>query len=531
MAVIDRIFERLGLVTRRQLSVERRHAYTQGFSEAVETSAEDEPSSGTLAKYGYKSLGDGGVRKSDISPEKQLNLAWGLWQKNPVAKRAMAIKRDYVIGSGVAPQAEDSPELQELLDAFWEGNKLDERAGEFAHQLFILGEQLFPVFVRQSDGQVRIGYIDPGQIERVETDPDNAMRRVAIVLSASLETDSWRSGHDKRVYRIVQEAESVVENGVVASKVPPEYEGRLITARQAQGANLLAPWEIVMLKNYSLTEYSGSCLYYRTNAMSNQPRGTSDLLSGADWMDVTDEMLFSLADREQMAGYFAWIVKVMGDQAEVDERASAIRKSGPPKRGMVQIVNESENWEFNAPDLKQSGTIDTYRAAFNHVWGGLGFPEAWYSRGSETNRATAQAQGDPTWKSLKHEQGVVQRMLIEPTRFAVDQAVISGVYSQEDEAFTIPMPEMVTRDVAELATALSEAMSGLQIGLMENLVPREKAIEVVAKLFAEIGVEMTPEEVMSNEVGKGVKAAEEAPFRQIIRAVWGDYPGGPTAEY
>ncbi len=51
----------------------------------------------------------------------------------------------------------------------------------FTRQLFLWGEQVFPVAVRQSDGAVRLGYIDPADIEMVVSHPANPMERWAVV--------------------------------------------------------------------------------------------------------------------------------------------------------------------------------------------------------------------------------------------------------------------------------------------------------------------------------------------------------------
>jgi len=515
MATIgERFVQWLGGATQADIDERVSRSYEAGFYDGND--GNDDPQSGTTAEggLGYRDASAGQGAQAAISPDEAYRIAWTLWQSNPVAKRITKIKRDYIIKRGVRPTATDEA-LQGILNDLWERNKMGVRASEFAMQLFALGEQCFPAFVRDSDGRVTLAYFGPDQIETVIADPDNAMEFYAVVLKAqSSGKHEWVKSYGQRVYRIVRKADG------------GDNDGRLLTAKQTEAAKLIAPWEIAMLKQYGLTEYSGDVLFYRVNAVSNQARGQSDLLPLADWLDQEDETLFALAEREQFAGYFSHDVKLTGaDPAKVLARAAELRKSGPPKKGSINLHNDQEEWTLNSADIGQSGSIDSYKALLTHILGGAGFPQSWYGYGDETNRATAQAQADPTRRSLEHEQGIVHDMLMGFCLFARDQAIISGAYSAKEIAamleaeIDIPMPEMTTRDIGRIAAALTSLVSALMIAVEVGLMPPEHAVAVLYKAVDELGLELEQPEAGDLEI-PDEQPGEESPGELANVEAW-----------
>jgi len=521
MAITDRIFEALGLVTEERLSTERWQSYKSGFKEAVELSGEDEPASGDIAKYGYTRVGTSGRDYAKIPHDKMLNVVWALWNSNPMAKRALNIKRDYIIGRNARPQANDD-DLQEILDAFWEDNKLSRRIRQFVRQLYRDGDQCYPAFTRRSDGRVRLGFIDPKNVKRVISHPENAMEMWAVVVEGDFNpTDDWRQARGERVYRIVRKYDASgkrLDGGGNGDPDPEggdsEFAGRWVTEKQAR----LEPWEAKLLQAYGLQHYSGCCFYERVNADSNESRGRSDLQQEADWLDQHDETLFGLAEREQTAGYFSFDVTLEGaDKERVRERAVELRQS-PPKKGSVNVHNEKETWEMHAPDLKQAGSIDTATALSRFILGGLGLPEHWYAKGDETNRATAEAQGAPTWKSLEADQGTVRSLIVWMLEFVRDQAIIGGKYRPGEDADTsvdVALPEMTAKDVKAIITAAQPFASALMIAQQQGWITEELAVEAWSRVMAEMGIEYAPQDVTGEVAVETLEQAmEDAAKRQ-----------------
>ncbi|MFX0121865.1 MAG: hypothetical protein ACFE9A_20940 [Candidatus Hodarchaeota archaeon] len=504
----ERIIERLGGVTQAEAKQMARRAAEMAY----EDMGEDEPITGTVKKQGYKTLTGTAVRDlGGIDYGQVLNAAWKIFLSNPVAKRYLQVKRDYILGRGVEPTTPDK-DLQVILNEFWKGNKLRHRLKKFTLQLFLLGEQMYPAFVRESDGRVRIGYIDPAEIKRVITHPENVLEQWAVVVKARLEsTDEWIESQEERVYRIIREDEGVVDdNGDVK---PPKNPSKLVTAEQAE----LEEWERRMLNAYGLSEYSGSCFYTSVNNLSNQPRGYSDLLQVSDWLDQLDSILFALTDREQMADYFSFDVTLEGaDPDDVAERARKFRRN-PPKKGSVNVHNEKETWNLNRPDLKQSGSIESGKTILTFILGGVAMPRHWYGFGDETNRATAEAQGAPTWRTMETDQDQARDMVMQMLTFARDQAEIAGAWKAKGEGdgeIKLPMPEMASRDVGAVAQALNLVATALTMVEMLGLMTHETMAEVWAKVVNELGVEMNATEELA-ALAKGAEEEEMASAEQV----------------
>lgn len=482
----ERIIEALGGVTltRQQeliSSYEQRlnRAYEQGFYDG-----NDEPPEGDIKSHGYRRATTNVLRDfTKMSHGKILDTVWSLWQSSPIAVRVMKLKRDHVIGRGVKPVTSDS-DLQVILNDFWESNDLDKQSSNFALQLYLLGEQCYTAFVKESDGSVEIGYIDPAQIERVITHPENSMKRWVVVTAQVTSTDKWIGEQDKKVYRIIQ-VDDVVKG--------EEYQDKLVTSKQAE----LEEWELMLLKQYGLSEYSGDVFFTPHNALSNQPRGYSDLTSVADWIDACEETLFGLAELEQFRGYFSWFVKLMGvdpNSKEFANRVAQIRLN-PPKKGSVNVTNDQEEWDLKVADLKQAGSIETFRALLGLILGGLGFPVHWFGFGDDANRATATVQATPTQKSLEHDQGEYSDMMVTMLKFVRDQAEIAGTLSSDEEAdrsISITLPEINERDTAAIVNLLAPLATSLIAAIDAKWMSQEKATELWVRLVGELGIDIDP---------------------------------------
>lgn len=511
MSLKDRLIETFGGVSKAAHDKALARAYESGIEDS-----EDEPPEGTLASRGYQAARAGVMRQGAVNFGQAMNAAWQLWQMNPVARRYLEIKRDYIIGQGVTPMTNDK-DLQAILDDFWITNRMDEHVGEFAHQLFLFGIQVWPLYVRQSDGKIQIGYFDPSQVETVIPDPNNALNFRAVVLKERTTMNAWETSHGKQVYRIVQSDDEGVK--VLAANAKPD------------------DWEPAMLKAFGANEYAGDCLYTRVNAVSNQAMGLSDLVALADWLDQLDETLFSLGEREQMAGYFNFDVTMTGATPDVLRARQAELKLNPPRRGSVNLHNENETWECTAPDLKQAASIETVNEQLAFILGGMGIPVHWYGKGDETNRATAQAQGDPTWRSLQHAQRVVRDALVELLEVVRDQAIASGKYhpsEDADTAITLDMPAMTNKDTAAISASLAQIANSLLVAQENKWLTPEEAATIYRTMVADLGVELESVEEADLELDKEPKPAAQPLPPQLqpgaVAPVAGALPEEPPAE-
>lgn len=495
----------LSLTTRDQSDARADRAYEEGSFDSL--SGNDDPQSGTTAAggFGYKSGGQKGKRDfSAMTHDQIINTVWSAYQSNGIAERAIEFRMAAILGRTTRPETPDEA-LQKILDQFWARN-LDNNHNlkrfVIAHSLF--GELILPVFVRQSDGRTLIGYIDQGDVEEngIIFHPENNLERWAVVLK---EQDG-----ERKCYRIIREDEGTIYQNTV---IPPQYPGKLVTDNQAT----LEDWELKFLKEKGLTEYTGSCFYFDKNNLANQPRGYSDLLQSVDWMDANDEVLFSLAEREQFANYFSWLVKLTGAKPEqVKTRASELRTRPPMGKGEVNVHNENEEWTYVTSDLKQVASIATAQATKKQALEGTNQPETWHNEMDTSNRATAEKADNPTNRHLQHEQSDMVQWLLFMCRFVADQAEIAGFYkpkidpetSEVDNKIIIQVPEIVKGDVVEISNAFIQAVNALVVAMLDlKVVTRDIAARVVNKIITEYGVEYNSAVVL-DEIDEQKKQAE-----------------------
>ena len=503
MATLDNWLSKIGLTTTDRLQeIETKladvtsrvnRAYEAGFDDGM-YNGEDEPPTGTVATYGYSRSTAKGLRDfSKMSHDQIINTVWSLYQSNGIAKRALTIKRDHILGRNTKPEAVGDKALQAILDDFWKCNKLRERIKKFTLEKFLWGELCLPVFVRETDGRVKLGYIDPSDIEDVLPHPSNVLEPWMVICKL-------RQGESvRRVYRIVREDESYPN--LKGKMIQAPNEGKLVRHSKA----LLQPWEkSVLRRQIGLTEYTGTCFYFSTNNVSNQIRGFSDLIQSVDSLDQHDETLFALGEREALAGYFSWDVALdTQDDSQVKKRASEIRKNPPRKKGQINVHNNSEKWELVHPDLKQPGTVATAEALKTHALNGMGQPPHWHGEDNTATRTTADSQNNPTNATLKHEQDKIRDMIIFMCEFVRDQAEIAGNWQPtpiEDDAgqltdimsgeIRVAMPEISVKDTSRAATVFNQIVSGLVVSHLDlEVTSRETVAKAVAVALAELGVD------------------------------------------
>ena len=107
-----------------------------------------------------------------LEQQRMTEIALFLYDSNPLAKRIIDLVNSFVTGDGFSFNAKNSKVL-DVLKRFWDDPVNDWPMKQLDHfrQLSLLGEQLWPVAVRRTDGRVRMGYVDPANIEEIIPDP------------------------------------------------------------------------------------------------------------------------------------------------------------------------------------------------------------------------------------------------------------------------------------------------------------------------------------------------------------------------
>ncbi len=403
---------------------------------------------------GWRKLsGDDGRDLSPITQRRQLELAAYLWATNPLANRLIELPVAYLLAEGVGLKVADK-EAQTWLDAFWRDpiNRMSMKLPKKVRELALYGEQCWPVFVNSITGHMRLGYLDPAQIEKVVTDPDNIEQPIGIVARTT------RRGRTMRYRVITGGPESV------------------FTARTQE---------------IRTTFTDGDCFYFVVNDLSNATRGHSDLLPVIDWLDLYDQALYGEAERWDSLRAFIWDVTLKGATEEtVKARAAQIEV---PTSGGVRVHNDAEEWNAVTPDIQAANGSEASRLFRNHILGGMSIPEHWYGGGGDVNRNTASSMDETTEKVMAMRQQVWKYILEMVGQYQVNmrlQAIFGEGFDFTDPDYEVQaeFPEIATKDTTAYAGALQQVIIGAGAAVTQGLLSQESTVAIIAFVATRLGV-------------------------------------------
>lgn len=416
---------------------------------------------GSSEEAGWRRLtGDGlaGTSDRDLQPlaqDRMQKLAEYLWQSNLIANRLVELPLAYLLAEGVTLQCKNE-EHQELLNAFWADpiNNWPMKLEGRVRALGLLGEQCYIASVREGDGFVRLGYLDPRQIATVVNDPQNPEQPIGVVTKR----DTRGRVYKYRVIVLGEDAELFSENT------------RRIRAEDFP---------------------DGEVLLYQLNKFPNGSRGRSDLLGQMDWLDAYDGFLFSELDRIDYLRRFVWDVTMTGADEESVKKFE--KTFVPPGPNSSFVHNDSIKLEAKTPGLDAADTSTSARLLRNHVLGGATVPEHWFGGGGDVNRAAASEMGEPTFKIYTMRQGYLKRMLEEIGRFVLWSAARAQgkkpEWSVDEWQVTAVFPELVSRDVTKFASAMQSLVTSVVQMIDAGLMTQETALKIVADVAQRFGQE------------------------------------------
>ena len=382
--------------------------------------------------YGWSLLTKDQTRDLDpIMQDRMQDIAYYLYDSNPIAHRIIEMTKDFIIGEGFTFKAQD-PEVQKLLEDHWNDpvNKWDVKQNKKAKELGLFGEQFYPVFVNKHNGHVRLGYLDPIRVRKIMRSRKNP----EILTSVILKQDNH--GNEKK-FKVIN----------------PNKSGRL----------------------------EGDIFVFSINNVSNSTRGRSDLLSLADWIDGYDQFLFARLERANILNNFVWDVCLEG----ADERT--IRKwlegQAIPKPGSIRAHNEKVKWEAASPKLESSDASKEANLFKMQILGGAGFPNLWFGEGGETIRAGATEMSLPTLKHLRNRQLGFKYLITFIFQFVIDRA-IEAEYLKEgvNTKFEVLAPPLVKKRSGQLGIAAGRVSESLKMAQDSGWLTKEEA-QVAYKTF------------------------------------------------
>lgn len=449
--------------------------------EAASAQSTDEPGWRRLSGDGLSNQND-----RDLSPmaqDRMQKVAEYLWQSNLLANRLVELPLAYLLAEGVTLQCKDE-EHQKLLNAFWSDpiNNWPLKLTPRVRALGLLGEQCYIANVREGDGFVRLGYLDPRQIATVVTDPDNPEQPIGVVTKR----DHRGKQHKYRVIVLGEDAELFSEN----------------TTR---------------IRAEEFTD--GEVLLYQLNKFPNGSRGRSDLLGQIDWLDAYDEFLFNELDRIGYLRAFTWDVTLTGaDPQAVKDYEKGFKAPAP---NSTFVHNDSVRLEPKSPSLQAADTSESARLLRNHVLGGSTTPEHWFGGGGDVNRAAASEMGEPTFKIYTGRQNFLKLALEEIGRFVLWKAAEANGkkpdWAEDKWQVTAVFPELVNRDVTKFAAAMASLVTAVIQMIDAGLLTEETALKLVADVAQRFGQDFDAktelEAARKESADRKAKAAASDVFR------------------
>jgi hypothetical protein len=415
----------------------------------------------------------------DLNPlmhDRMLQVCYFLRVTTPFGKRIVEIITDYTVGKGVRVTAKD-PRTQQVIDDFWndEVNLMDENLSMWCDELTTFGEMCLPLARNPVSGKVRMGYIDPMNIDTI------------------------------------QFAEMATADGTASINVP--YAVRL---RREVGEVLQKPMLLVQrvedpaAENYG--KLAGECFYFTLNKAKSASRGFSELFALADWIDLFDQMIFDFGDKVRFLNSFVWHYTLSGaDPKKVDEFKNKLTKD-PPRQGGVMVTNEQVQIEAQTPDFKGQDMAAGAGMVKLYGLGGAGLPATFFGDGVDANRATAVEMNAPVHRKIQARQNHLAHCLTRVLDFVVESAQAAGVLPQAvDTSYQIEFPEIATQDLTKGAQVLQGVAIALQAGEQGGWVTGQTAARAFHTVLAEIGVDIedSQEEYQAAQAEKEEKAAKQ----------------------
>lgn len=371
--------------------------------------------------------------------DRMIDVAHFLYQKNPMAKRIIRIMVDYILGGGVQFHAEEK-DVQSVIDRHWNDpiNCWDLKQDERITGLHLTGEMVMKTTVSEQTGLVRVASVDPKQIDQIFCSTQNTEQLEYITFK-----------NDEKKYKIIG------------------YD-------------------------YNTGGISGEVFYFAINKVSGQVRGISDLFAEADWLDMHDKTMWTIAERVPLLYAFVYDISISGanDESLRAKYSNIIRN--PPKPGSFNLHNEKETWQALTPDLKGRDVRDIMRPIKGQSLMASGFPLHWFLETEDQNTNTAQQVSEPVFRGIKNAQKYVKYIFKSIIDFQLLMAQSAGYLKSNNLNYEIKLQEPSQKDTSKTSAVIEQTSRALEQATINGWISKETARMVFTNLLNEFGFEIDP---------------------------------------
>ncbi len=420
------------------------------------------------------------------------------WRGDPLAKQAVRLWTDYVVGTGITFKTSDAAQQKDLTTFFKhrKNKRMTRSSGQqrLSRKLLVDGEIFFAIFGGQGEAKV-LRTIDPLQIDRVISDPDDEEE---ILCYKRVD----RSNQPKTTYYRDWAAD---DDDLKELKDPDT--GKAIT-----------PEEDVVVYHLPFDDIG--------------IRGNGLLFPVVFWSKEHRRFMEARVSITQALAKFAHKLTVKGGQKAVDavqkKMQSSIAASGaggrgveknpPPVPGSTWAQNLGIDLEAmpratGAGDAKQDG--DQLKLMF---CAGVNLPQHYFGDASNANLATATAMELPVCKSFT----AYQELWKDAWR-DIFSIVLEEDPDEEAAAIFIELPLMLKDDLRGLGTFLTG---------LHQVFPQIEIPEILQMCLVSMGVNDI-DDVMKSAAARKTElanAAEKVPTHQVLQPLpAGTPPTTPVA--
>jgi hypothetical protein len=424
---------------------------------AREVQAQITASSLSFEEVGFRKLTGNPSRILPVATqERMFEICYWLWKTNPLAQFIIDIIVAFVVEGGM-PFTSDNEDVKKIFTEFWEdsANQLSIFFEKHVTELGVFGELCLPAFVLSNTGKVRLGYIDPADIESVVTDPHNAKINIGINLK-SMDNDPAR---------------------------------KLAVIIDNEEIEILSPRGRALRESFT----DGKVFFWKVNTLTNEPRGCSDLFVVADHLDGYEQFMADTMEKFSQYNAFYYDVTVEGaTNEELQKKADMYR---PPRSGGAFVHNEKVRSEAVSPTQNASDADTGARLLRNHILGPKGIPEHWVGGGGNVNRATASEMDLPVLKMLGRRQQTVKHMLEQIADFVIQSALDARYLrcTPEEATYEIQTPEISNKQIGPQSTALQSLASSLTVAQANGWIDQATARKMFAFGCDFLGFKYDPE--------------------------------------
>lgn len=364
------------------------------------------------------------------------------WMNDPMAGSAVDLLNDFTFGRGVPKPRARHPEVQKVIDTFWDDP--DNQAvltGYMAQSALgtdlTLQSNLFILFFDDGkDGRVKLGLLDHDTVLAAVPDPDNRLRVLYYVAKSSeVEWDFEKDGPKEKLpgedglaktlyyphWRNVKDAEDDAREGRRENpppKPPPEKLGE------------------------------GRVYHIAVNRTTEMKFGVPVMQRTLRWFSAYNDMMSARVDMIKAAAALVMKRKVKGGPTQLAKMAAQAAglggeigtapyeaRMGPHPAGVVQ-ENENVSHEAFNLDSGAGNAVSDATMLRSQVSAGTRFPQHYLGDQGNANLATATAMDLPVTKMVEARQELFEQLIRTAVDLAIDRAVEEGVIKNartEDE--------------------------------------------------------------------------------------------------